>query len=700
MLNDSPTLPAPPAGDGAELRKWGPFQLFERVGSGGFGEVYRGFDHTLQREIAIKLLREDRQHADGSQEAALLREARAMARVVHPNIVPIYGVNTYDGRAGFWSAFVRGKTLFTLVNENGVFGAQETVLIGLDLCRALSAVHGAGLLHRDIKTGNVMREEGGRIVLMDFGLSETQGTRSDYGGTPAYMAPELRAGKRATVRTDIYALGVLLYNLLAGKHPQKEHWSLLEARPDLPPALVGVVHKAIDGDPEKRFGSVAEMAAALADAAGISVNAPLPSQPIKSPTRWIVVAVLAVVAVGSIGYAWRTQRFDLAAPAGAQQEYAKARDLVEHYYRPKALETAIPQLQAITKRSPEFAAAFADLGRANFLQFRQYRNTTYEDPARAASLKAISLDPNIASPHVTLGMLYAQLDKNDLAAQELDTAFRLDRLNAEVWAARAELYIRQGRTDEVEPALRKAMDLSPSDWRWPNQLSDFYYRTGKLDQAISVVNDVVRLSPDNARAWNNLGLYLSSAGRYSEAEKALQKAIQLEPGYNRYTNLGRIELALGNLSQAEAMLMQAIALNANDYRAWDDLGEVYARRDPNATKTLETYRTAIRLAESLRQTKPREVFLLLDLGSLYANIGDAEHAIPLLRQGMALAPESNEAPFQAGASFEKLHRRGDALQLIEVALQKGFPLAVVESSYDLADLRRDPKFIALAKRLR
>lgn len=139
----------------------------------------------------------------------------------HPNIVPVHGIDRHDGRVGFWTDFVRGNTLSVLVGEHGTFGAREAALIGLDVARALSAVHRAGMLHRDIKAENVMREEGGRILLMDFGLSALEQRQTNIAGTPNYMAPELFEGGRGTVATDIYSMGVLLYFLVAGDYPAR-----------------------------------------------------------------------------------------------------------------------------------------------------------------------------------------------------------------------------------------------------------------------------------------------------------------------------------------------------------------------------------------------------------------------------------------------------------------------------------------------
>src|ERR1700735_747435 len=225
-MHDDPTLPlgdspSPAAGVPALRDAWGPFRLLARVGSGGFGEVYRAWDPNLEREVALKLLLPGAVGGD-EEYKAMLREARAMASVQHENIVHVYGIDRHDGRVGCWTDFVKGKTLSALLGQQGPFGYREAALIGIDVSRALSAVHRAGLLHRDIKAENVMREEGGRILLMDFGLSA--GERSlvrQIAGTPNYMAPELFEGNPATVCSDIYAVGVLLYYLVVAEYPAR-----------------------------------------------------------------------------------------------------------------------------------------------------------------------------------------------------------------------------------------------------------------------------------------------------------------------------------------------------------------------------------------------------------------------------------------------------------------------------------------------
>src|SRR5262245_9526750 len=192
---------------------WGPLRLLERVGEGAFGDVYRAWDPRLDREVALKLLkhrdsRHDPEAAGSGTEVRVVDEGRLLARVRHPNVVTVHGADRIDGLVGLWMEFVRGRTLEAVLRDHGPFGAQEAALIGLDVCRALSAVHGAGLVHRDIKAQNVMREAGGRIVLMDFGTGreDLQDGPAQLAGTPLYLAPEVFAGAPPTPRGDIYGV--------------------------------------------------------------------------------------------------------------------------------------------------------------------------------------------------------------------------------------------------------------------------------------------------------------------------------------------------------------------------------------------------------------------------------------------------------------------------------------------------------------
>jgi TolB-like protein/tRNA A-37 threonylcarbamoyl transferase component Bud32 len=287
---------------------WSHLRLVERIGRGAFGEVYRAWDSPLDREVALKLLPAG-PGSDDRAASSIIHEGRLLARVRHPNVVTIYGAEQIGDQIGLWMEFVRGHTLEQILDQRKVVSAAEAVGIGLELCRAMSAVHGAGLLHRDIKAQNVMRAEDGRIVLMDFGTGREleDDASSDLAGTPLYLAPEVLQRQRATVRSDIYSLGVLLYHLLAGSYPVQartvrevrrahergERTAVQTARPDVPTKLGRVIDRAIDPRPERRYQSADALAAELAAL-----------QPRRRLVRLAYAAGLAAASILVAGVGW------------------------------------------------------------------------------------------------------------------------------------------------------------------------------------------------------------------------------------------------------------------------------------------------------------------------------------------------------------------------------------------------------------
>lgn len=302
-----PTLPAGSDGrdrsDGeGALGFWGPFELLERVGGGASGEVYKVRDRHLKNHVALKLFHEER--VASVELDTLLVEGRQHALVKHPNIAVIHGADENEGRVGIWMEYIDGSTLQTLVESQGTFGAAEAVVIARELCSALAAVHRQGLTHGDIKAQNVMREKGGRIVLMDFSSSRAveldDESKDRLVGTPIYMAPELFDGSPSDFRSDIYALGVLLFFLVTGRHPfeadnlralkevvrTRRPLLLDDLRPDLPTGFIRAVSRATAKAPEERFQSAGEFQSALRDAdAATNTHTIVTERPGETPSR-------------------------------------------------------------------------------------------------------------------------------------------------------------------------------------------------------------------------------------------------------------------------------------------------------------------------------------------------------------------------------------------------------------------------------
>lgn len=273
--------------------------ILDEIGSGANGVVYRARDPIIEREVALKLC-----VAGPARRDALLREAQQMARVDHPNVLKVHGAAEQDGLVGFWSDLISGETLDAWSNSRIPLGASELIALGLELCSAAAAIHAVGLVHGDIKPGNIIRHSSGRWVLVDFGSCTSFSDTMARTGTPLYLAPELIAGGAPGVSTDIYALGVVLFRLASGhypveaddfhtlvdKHQQGTRYRLLDFRPDLNIHLVAAIEGAIALRAEGRYVSVGQFAHALGSA--------LPRE--RTTTRRGVASALVGVVTGLV----------------------------------------------------------------------------------------------------------------------------------------------------------------------------------------------------------------------------------------------------------------------------------------------------------------------------------------------------------------------------------------------------------------
>jgi serine/threonine protein kinase len=272
-----PAIPLPVSPHELRGRAWGPLRLVERIGEGATCEVWLAWDSRLERQVAVKLMR-----PNPAGRVRALREGRLLAKLSHPNVVTIHGAEEHDGRVGIWMEMIEGRTLQEIVLEHGTLSGREAALVGIEVCRALTAVHRAGLVHGDVKATNVMRAVGGRLVLMDFGcvheapVTEDQPSRG-IAGTPLYIAPERFSGMPATRRSDLYAVGVLLFFLVSGRfpvegktagelrerHERGERNLIQDLRNDLPESLVRALERALARDPRLRYTTAGELERAL-----------------------------------------------------------------------------------------------------------------------------------------------------------------------------------------------------------------------------------------------------------------------------------------------------------------------------------------------------------------------------------------------------------------------------------------------------
>jgi eukaryotic-like serine/threonine-protein kinase len=313
----------------------GRYELVELIGRGGMSSVWKAHDRLLDRTIAIKLLHEQFTQ-DEEYVERFRREARSVAQLSHPNIVTVIDRGEDEGRQYIVFEYVEGENLKQLIERSGPLPVRDALLLTLQMARALGFAHERGLIHRDVKPQNVLLNEDGQPKMTDFGIARSVDVEGvtvtgTVLGTSEYIAPEQARGQRVDALTDVYSLGVLLYELLAGRVPfQGESFvaialrhvnepapSVLELRPDCPPRVGLAVERAMAKRPEQRFGSMnefcAELQACLYELDSSSEEATMISRPPVAPARprparkrrrrigilWPITAVAAVIGIAA-----------------------------------------------------------------------------------------------------------------------------------------------------------------------------------------------------------------------------------------------------------------------------------------------------------------------------------------------------------------------------------------------------------------
>ncbi len=577
-------------------------------------------------------------------------------------MVSVYGADERDGRVGFWMELVTGRTLQQLLHDYGPLSAREALLVGVDLCHALAAVHQAGFLHCDLKAQNVMREAGGRIVLMDFGASVLRRLEGDEArrtrGTPLYLAPEVLRGEPATVQSDFYSLGVLLFYLVSGEFPfegrslsglqaahvQDQRKLLRDVRPDLPGPFVSVVDAATAGAPEDRPESAGAFEKLLEHAAGHA--APRYVAPAHGhATRERSIAVLPFVDM---------------TPTGSLQYFCDgiSEEIIEALTRVSGLRVMGRHSTFAFRNSPRSAQEIgATLGVGSVL----------EGSVRASGevLRAIARLVDAADGRQIWSERFDRRLDDVLAVQDdiaqavaRSLGFQADRSSA---AAAAPLGRAGTRDVEAYTLCLKGR------YCW-NQRTE-----ATLHKAAAYFAEAVRRDPAYAEALAGLGavqttlsLYGVSAPReaMSEARHSATRALAINPGSSiAHVVLGCVAAVYDwSWQEAEVRFRKAIQLDPDDSAAhhWYAINFLVplARFDEAA----EELRRAV-------HSDPLSMPVRMSAGlmSYFAHrFADAEHD---LRECLDIDPGAATARLFLGLSLVEMGQAEAALRQLETALE-------------------------------
>ena len=636
--------------------RWGHLDLLNVVGRGSYGTVYRAWDTRLERLVALKLFH------GASNPDAVIQEGRMLARMRHENVVAIYGADVLDGVAGIWMELVHGQTLDNIVKGNGAMSAREAAAVGVDVAKALAAVHAAGLLHCDVKAQNVVRENGGRVVLMDLGAGRLapemhDGDQvSDVAGTPRYMAPELfQAGATATRASDIYSFGVLLYFLLSARFPvdgrtlgemRKAHQDgrtrpLGEVCRGVPAELLALIAKALDRDPARRPDSAAEVQSSLAALA----SAPVEQEAARSARWWVAVPAVAVLALAALLWSIRASPPPAAVPPPNTLAVMPIRNL-----------TGDPSKQfladGLTEVLTAHLARVAGLTVSSSASIGTLRDSDAGDKAMADTLGVryllagsvlqandrIRLSVRLDDPHSGRSIWGTELERqpsNIIGARSEIANLVAARLSLEI-PKTTESYARQPTAEAQEAFIRGIVGLSTGS-------------NAKFVEAVQLFERAVALEP----AWAEPLAYLAfaqqmtiefgnPAQRQQHAEPVRSnalRAIQLDPTLPlSYTALAAIQAYHDwDFPAAEATLRQAISADRRNGAARGRLALILA-----ATGRLQE---AVKEAELARNQEPLVPERHTNLGIVRYYARDLEGALADMQRALSLDPNYALAHF-------------------------------------------------------
>jgi len=674
------------------------FRLDSFIGRGGMGEVYLAQDLELDGQVALKTVRSGLLDTQGTSR--FRREVQLSRQVTHANICRVFdvGKEVLDGRELIFLTmeYLEGQTLAQYLSSNGKLGIETAEPLIRQLADGLEALHAKGIMHRDLKPANVMLV-GQRLCIMDFGLARVfDGEGSDVNytqtgaiiGTPGYMAPEQLKGETATAASDIYSFGLLIFEMLTGTKASSSD-DLADGKTGLPGRWESVVMRCVEQRQSARPKSATE-ALALLEAA----DAPKVSswKPWQIAVGGLVLAGLAAVPFVMPERSLPSLSSQTAPAASANDEILRARQLMTRYYKPQNVQSAMEILQKVVEQNPKLALGYAELGAALFRVSTAKNDPALLEKAKQACNRAIELDPEMAEAHKTLGLIYLDNGRRDLARSEMKKALDLDSKSPDVHFALAQLYRAEGRLKEKEEAIQQAIDLAPDSWTYHNWRNAEYRDQGNYEGARKELEIAARLSPDNPLIYNNLGIVLARMRNFDAAERAYLKSNELEPRARTLGNLATIHYLRGRYDKAAEVLKQAVLLEPKSYILHANLAAALDRIPASRAEALEVYRKAIVLAEPVLKSTPNDPRLLGNLASYEALLGNREKALGLIRRAIALRPDSPDVANRAVAVYEFLKERNEAMKWAAKAIQNGYSFETLKNDPELAGLRTDPRF--------
>jgi serine/threonine-protein kinase len=793
------------------------FRIVRELARGGMGIVYEAMDEKLDRRIAIKCARR-------GFRKRLPPEVRNAREISHPNVCKIFEFHTADTHQGpidfITMEFLEGETLSDRLRR-GRLPETEARAIALQLCTGLAEAHRNRVVHGDLKSNNIILAPGAdgavRAVITDFGLARGLGTASKTvqsgaaAGTPDYMAPELWKGEKASPASDVYALGVILYELAAGQRPfgpdVPGQDRLIRNLPPIDRKWDRILARCLDPDPARRYQTGDEVAkaftpphsrrwllVAVAAVLLVIVSTLVILQRAKPPRQMVRLAVLPfessldiaplaarltqdaaaqlallksstqtrfaaiplnetlrgkVDTVGKTGVAlgathalhgiiekqdgdftlhayltdarsgtntkdWKVRykpselRYAPVALAGlvtdalrlpailtnatvnaaARQDYLTGLSYVHGDTR---IDDAIHLLERAVSADPDSPLTHAGLAEAQWSKYFSTGETVWRERAQESVRQAELRNLDLPQVHLISGLLKADSSFLEQAAADYQRAIELQPNNGDAYRRLSGIYNRNHQPNEALAAIQKAVQVQPDYFKNHQQLGSLYILRGDYRDAVAEFQKMVELAPNLAQSHFALGAALGDLGRLPAAENELRAAVRLEDSSANEETLGAILMDLGKPGEAISCFLKALAAGPGSANLWLDLGLSYGR-ESRESDAKAAFRSGLTLTEKDLIEDPRDESARARLAYFEARLGELQRAEFEIAQTLQVSGDDSDVCLMAVLTFEELGRREQTLALLT---RLPAVLGQLNRYPELADLRRDPRFLQL-----
>ena len=645
----------------------GRYEILQLLGQGGMGAVYKALDREVDRFVALKLIRPELA-SNPSILARFKQELVLSQQVTHRNVIRIYDLGDADGLKYITMEFVEGKDLRTLVLERTKFSPEEAVEIIRQVCAALEAAHDAGIIHRDLKPQNIMEDSSGRILLMDFGLARTlDGDKMTQTGalvgTMDYMSPEQALGKDLDQRSDLFTLGLILYELLTGATPfkaesaiaslvmrtQQQATRLIDVDKNIPATLSNIVAKCLEKDVANRYQSVEEFDADLAawQVGKKNVSATSARHRINRirelPWQQLVIAcVLILITAG--GISWFVIRKQLAAKSAPHGPISVLVGDFANLTGDPVLDNTLEPMLGVALEGASFINVYSR-GDARKLAEKLPRPSDKLDE-QTARLVAVNQDVNA----IVTGQIDLRGDEYELSAIALDAVSGKVLAKAEVSVANKQDIL--SSLPKLAAPIRKALgDVTPASVQFDQVSGGFTAASleavhedaqgvdeqfaGKFQDAFDSFQKASQLDPKFARPYTGMAAMAQNLGRPGDAVKYMKLAMEHENSMTereRYRNRGLYYSFTGDWQNCVQENTQLVTHFPADRVGQWNLASCYAQLR-NAPKALEAAQQDVAIV-------PKGVGPRLNLSFISSFAGDFAAGEKAARDGLAINPSA------------------------------------------------------------